>query len=76
LPYEGQTYEVLVEGPSKKDPDKLTGRTRTNKIINFPGDPGLIGSFVPVNVTRAGLYALEGEVAAPVAHLPFVPLSW
>jgi tRNA-2-methylthio-N6-dimethylallyladenosine synthase len=76
LPYEGQVYEVLVEGPSKKDPDKLTGRTRTNKIINFPGDPGLIGSFVPVNVTRAGLYALEGEVAAPVTHLPLVPLSW
>jgi tRNA-2-methylthio-N6-dimethylallyladenosine synthase len=76
LPYEAQTYEVLVEGPSKKDPDKLTGRTRTNKIINFAGDPGLIGSFVPVNVTRAGLYALEGEVAAPVAHVPLVPLSW
>lgn len=75
LPYEGQTYEVLVEGPSKKDPDKLTGRTRTNKIINFPGDPGLIGSFVPVHVTRAGLYALDGEVAAQVPHLPLVGLS-
>jgi tRNA-2-methylthio-N6-dimethylallyladenosine synthase len=75
LPYEGQTYDVLVEGPSKKDPEKLTGRTRTNKIINFPGDPGLIGSFVPVHVTRAGLYALDGEVAGRTADLPLVPLS-
>lgn len=75
LPYEGQTYEVLVEGPSKKDPEKLTGRTRTNKIINFEGDPGLVGSFVPVHVTRAGLYALDGEVAAKGADVPLVPLS-
>ncbi len=73
LPYEGEIYEVLVEGPSKKDPDKLTGRTRTNKIINFPGDPALIGVFVPVHVTRAGLYALDGEVAEhTAADLPLV----
>lgn len=65
LPYEGQIAEVLVEGPSKKDPTKLTGRTRTNKIINFPGDPALVGALIPVYVTRAGLYALEGETAPP-----------
>jgi tRNA-2-methylthio-N6-dimethylallyladenosine synthase len=63
LPYEGQTVEVLVEGPSKKNPAKLTGRTRTNKIINFPADPALVGQLAPVRVTRAGLYALDGEVA-------------
>lgn len=63
LPYEGQTYEVLVEGPSKKNVAKLTGRTRTNKILNFAGDPALIGELVPVRVTRAGLYALDGELA-------------
>jgi tRNA-2-methylthio-N6-dimethylallyladenosine synthase len=67
LPYEGQTAEVLVEGPSKKDPTKLTGRTRTNKIINFPGAPALVGTLVPVHVTRAGLYALEGEIAPPLS---------
>jgi tRNA-2-methylthio-N6-dimethylallyladenosine synthase len=75
LPYEGQTYTVLVEGPSKKDPAKLTGRTRTNKIINFPGETGRIGSLVPVQVTRAGLYALDGEVAGHGA-VPLVPLSF
>ena len=75
LPYEGQTYTVLVEGPSKKDPAKLTGRTRTNKIINFAGDAGLVGSLTPVHVTRAGLYALDGEVAEQAADLPLVELS-
>jgi tRNA-2-methylthio-N6-dimethylallyladenosine synthase len=72
LAYEGQTYEVLVEGPSKKDPTKLTGRTRTNKIINFSGDPALIGDLVSVRVTRAGLYALEGEVATTHIAMPLV----
>jgi tRNA-2-methylthio-N6-dimethylallyladenosine synthase len=75
LPYEGQTMEVLVEGPSKKDPHKLTGRTRTNKIINFPGDPALMGALLPVRVTRAGLYALDGEVATTGASLPLLSLS-
>jgi tRNA-2-methylthio-N6-dimethylallyladenosine synthase len=75
LPYEGQTMEVLVEGPSKKDASKLTGRTRTNKIVNFPGDPALIGAFVPVRITRAGLYALDGEVAAADPALPLLSLT-
>src|SRR5687767_10506726 len=34
----GRTHEVLVEGPSKKDPTKLTGRTRTNKLVHFGSD--------------------------------------
>jgi tRNA-2-methylthio-N6-dimethylallyladenosine synthase len=72
LPYEGQTVEVLVEGPSKKDASKLTGRTRTNKIINFPGDSALIGAMLPVRVTRAGLYALDGELAAAEETLPLI----
>ena len=72
LAYEGQTCEVLVEGPSKKDLTRLTGRTRTNKIINFSGDPALIGALVSVRVTRAGLYALEGEVATAHIAMPLV----
>ena len=75
LPYEEQIVEVLVEGPSKKDPHKLSGRTRTNKSVNFPGDPTLIGTLMPVRVTRAGLYALEGETLAQEASLPLVSLS-
>ena len=75
LPYEGQIMEVLVEGPSKKNPHKLSGRTRTNKIINFPGDPARIGKLTSVRVTRAGLYALDGEMATADVSLPFVTLS-
>ena len=75
LPYEGQIVEVLVEGPSKKDPHKLTGRTRTNKIVNFPGDPDLIGNFLPVRVTRAGLYALDGEMVAHTENVSLVSIS-
>ena len=75
MPYEGQTVEVLVEGPSKKDPYKLSGRTRTNKIINFPGDPAWIGTLLPVYVTRAGLYALEGEATTVRALPSLVSLS-
>jgi tRNA-2-methylthio-N6-dimethylallyladenosine synthase len=75
LPYEDHIVEVLVEGPSKKDPNKLTGRTRTNKIVNFPGDPAGIGDFIPVRVTRAGLYALDGELIAGQEAPTLVSLS-
>ncbi len=33
----GRTLEVLVEGPSRTDPERLRGRTRHNKVVNFPG---------------------------------------
>ncbi len=72
LPYEGQTVEILVEGPSKKDPNKLSGRTRTNKIVNFPGDASRIGALLPVRVTRAGLYALDGELIDTHHGLPIL----
>ena len=72
LSYEGQTLDVLVEGPSKKDPTRLTGRTRTNKIINFAGAPELMGELVSVHVTRAGLYALEGELATTSITMPLI----
>ena len=72
LAYEGGTYEVLVEGPSKKDPAKLTGRTRTNKIINFAADSSHVGQLVPVRVTQAGLYALAGEMASTKVEIPVI----
>jgi tRNA-2-methylthio-N6-dimethylallyladenosine synthase len=75
LPYEEQIVEVLVEGLSKKDVHKLTGRTRTNKIVNFPGPPALIGDIIPVRVTRAGLYALDGEMIAHATAPSLVSIS-
>lgn len=62
LKYEGKVLEVLVEGPSKTDPNTLTGRTDTSKIVNFKGDPSLIGKYVPVKIIEAHTWSLNGEV--------------
>jgi len=67
----GGTFEVLVEGPSvrsRKQPApapeghvQLTGRTRTDHIVVFPGPPDLAGQYVDVIITRATALALTGE---------------
>ncbi len=58
----GTTVIVLVEGRSKTDPTRLTGRNEHNRLIHFEGDEGLIGSFVKLRVTHADTYALSGEL--------------
>ncbi len=59
---EGKIERILVEGKSKNNQSKLTGRTRTNKIVNFPGEDDLIGKIIPVKIAHSGLYSLEGRV--------------
>ncbi|KDC76832.1 tRNA-i(6)A37 thiotransferase enzyme MiaB [Bordetella bronchiseptica MBORD635] len=54
---------VLVEGPSRRDPNELMGRTENNRIVNFPGVPRLIGHMVDVVVTHAHTNSLRGRVA-------------
>jgi tRNA-2-methylthio-N6-dimethylallyladenosine synthase len=56
----GRTMEVLVEGPSRTDPDKLRGRTRHNKTINFSG-VAAPGDLTSVEVTSATSTTLAGE---------------
>ena len=56
----GATVEVLTEGPSRKDPGMATARTRTNKVVHFPGDPGP-GVFCDVVVERAAPSHLVGR---------------
>ncbi len=56
----GRTLEVLVEGPSRTDPDKLRGRTRHNKTINFAG-LAAPGELTEVSVTSATSTTLAGE---------------
>ncbi|NTV96186.1 MAG: tRNA (N6-isopentenyl adenosine(37)-C2)-methylthiotransferase MiaB [Thiobacillus sp.] len=58
----GSVQRVLVEGPSKKDPNELMGRTENNRVVNFAGQPRLIGQFVDVTITRALPNSLRGEV--------------
>jgi tRNA-2-methylthio-N6-dimethylallyladenosine synthase len=57
----GRAERVLVEGPSRKDPRELAGRTGNNRVVNFPGDPALAGRFVEVRVTAALSHSLRGE---------------
>jgi tRNA-2-methylthio-N6-dimethylallyladenosine synthase len=58
----GRTFEVLVEGPSKKNPAMLTGRTRGNYILHFPGEASLAGRLVGVTVTDYSPVSLRGKV--------------
>lgn len=58
----GGEYDVLVEGVSKKDPSKLSGRTNSNKVINFEGQERLIGHTVKIEVTEALPNSLRGNV--------------
>ncbi|HEY5764023.1 MAG TPA: tRNA (N6-isopentenyl adenosine(37)-C2)-methylthiotransferase MiaB [Rhodocyclaceae bacterium] len=58
----GSIQRVLVEGVSKKHAEELAGRTDNNRIVNFAGNPRLIGHFVPVTVTAALPHSLRGEV--------------
>ena len=60
---EGKILEVLVEGPSKNDEAKLTGRTRNGKLVNFAGSTDLIGKLVSVKIVKAQSFSLIGELA-------------
>jgi len=59
---EGDTLEVMVEGASKENPEKLTGRTRTNKLVHFEGSSGLEGELCPVKIIKAQTWHLQGEL--------------
>ncbi|MBI6872485.1 tRNA (N6-isopentenyl adenosine(37)-C2)-methylthiotransferase MiaB [Clostridium aciditolerans] len=59
--YQGRIVEVLVEGLSKNDEEKLMGRTRTGKLVNFAGEKDSIGKLVNVKITKANSFSLVGE---------------
>jgi tRNA-2-methylthio-N6-dimethylallyladenosine synthase len=56
----GRTLEVLVEGPSRTDPERLRGRTRHNKVVNFRGLAGA-GEMAQVHIEAATSQTLSGE---------------
>jgi tRNA-2-methylthio-N6-dimethylallyladenosine synthase len=58
----GSVQTVLVEGPSRKDPHQLSGRTENNRVVNFTAHPRLVGGFVNVRITEALPNSLRGEV--------------
>jgi len=55
--------QILVEGPSKKNPTRMTGRTRCNKIVVFDGSERHRGQLMDVKITRAGSFTLYGDPA-------------
>ena len=61
--YVGKTLRILVDGTGKSGEGYLTGRTDQFLIVDFPGDPSLMGQFVTVKITKALNWALLGELA-------------
>ena len=59
--YDGKVVEVLVEGTSKNDESKLSGRTRNGRLVNFSGEGVNVGDIVNVKVTKAQNFSLIGE---------------
>src|SRR5262249_51381700 len=57
----GRQVEILVEGPSKKNPARMAGRTRCNKIVVFEGASRHRGQVMDVKITRAGSFTLYAE---------------
>ncbi len=76
----GRTEDVLVEGPSRKDPAVTTGRTDHNKLVHFPAPDGPLrpGTYARVRVTGAAPHHLTGElveVTAPARHRTRIPVA-
>jgi len=58
----GTVQRVLVEGPSRKNPEELAGRTENNRVVNFAGPTDLIGKLLGVRITQALPNSLRGEL--------------
>jgi tRNA-2-methylthio-N6-dimethylallyladenosine synthase len=59
----GSQMQILVEGPSKKNPARMTGRTRCNRIVVFEGSERHRGQLMNVKIVRAGSFTLYGDPA-------------
>src|SRR5688572_27557555 len=59
----GERTQILVEGPSKRNEARMTGRTRSNKIVVFDGSERHRGQLMDVKITRAGSFTLYGDPA-------------
>lgn len=58
----GSTFDILVDGWSKKDKSVLSGYSETNKLVHFKGDASLIGKIVKVRILESHVYSLIGEL--------------
>lgn len=70
----GTVQTVLVEGPSKKNPLQMQGRTENNRVVNFTAHPRLLGHFVDVMITEALPNSLRGHLAeTAIERIHMVP---
>ncbi len=60
--YIGTIQKVLVEGPSKNNPNLLTGRTESNKVVIFEGEKELIDKIIPLRIMSEHMWYLKGEI--------------
>ena len=58
----GTVQRILVEGASRKDASELMGRTECNRVVNFKGQPRLVGQMIDITITQASQRSLRGEV--------------
>lgn len=63
----GSQQRILVTGTSKKDSRQLAGRTECNRVVNFDGDPSMIGQFILVDITDAQPNSLRARISKEVA---------
>ena len=66
----GTRQRILIEGPSRKDPNELCGRTENNRVVNFAGDLKMIGNFADVKITKALPNSLRAELTFEKNSLP------
>ncbi|MGH8570942.1 MAG: tRNA (N6-isopentenyl adenosine(37)-C2)-methylthiotransferase MiaB, partial [Gammaproteobacteria bacterium] len=64
----GKVERVLVEGPSRKDPAQLCGRTENNRVVNFSAPGASAGEFLDILITNAMPNSLRGELVSSTAR--------
>ncbi len=68
----GTLQRVLVEGPSRRDPRELRGRTENNRVVNFPGPAQAVGRFAQIEITAALSNSLRGVIHTVEETIPNV----
>jgi tRNA-2-methylthio-N6-dimethylallyladenosine synthase len=65
----GSVQKVLIEGPSRKNPQELSGRTENNRVVNFSAQDhaGLVGQIIDIRITHAHPHSLRGEILQTLA---------
>ena len=70
----GNTLEILVEGPSKTNAERLSGRTRQNRVVIFDGPERLVGKLVSVGIDYVSGHSLYGTLAESLAEPRKLPV--